>query len=136
MSNATSAVDLANAIVASIRQGVLDAIAAHPDNRHDPWDEKRQGVAWCDNEISIFDDLCRIANPEFDLPEIIDCSSVDEVVLTLQNRRINVLEALHRFCQNRNDVHFLVAGREVDFYLLLLERGNQEEIRSVLNIHS
>lgn len=87
-------------IICSIRNGILNSIRNSDIPNHDPWDEDANGAGWCDNELSLFNDLYHHINLEYILPNYTNVRTVNEINNILWNQTNNYLQCCLLYVSN------------------------------------
>jgi hypothetical protein len=80
-----------------VRQSVLRSIAAAAPGEHDPWDEAKDGLAWIDNEIGMFDDMYEIINPEHKRIDLYALNNIADAVVRLKTFSVEYHQLLNGF---------------------------------------
>lgn len=116
-------VDIALEIVNHVRRKILDDIEVI-----DPWDEKKDGAAWLENEIGMATDyfLSKL-KPSTVYPDWGKCNSVEEVTKELRELSSSDLKFIR---------HFIIdlGGTEESEFFELREKS-VDEIREWFNNH-
>jgi hypothetical protein len=119
--------ELCQNMISMIRDSVLSSINTSGIDDHDPWNEFEHGAGWCENELSMFNNIYQILFPYNNVPDYSGLHSVQAVCVTLRRQSEQYLTLCYRFLE--------LGGTSDASFFTLRERANRDDIIAHLDVH-